>query len=354
MSNVSKKEKATKNLKKRLEFKHSKQLILPIYTLVTALTVLAWNSFFKADITGFSIPSLLAMLAFGFMWVHYLTGYLKSNFEPDLDTSKETKFTQYFVLLAILLHPLLIILNLKSIGLGLPPASFSDFFGKLGYLFVVLGTIALSAFLLFEFKAQLKKKPKIWQAVLKFNDLAMLLVILHGFRLGFVTNSTFYKYVWLSYGLTLLYFYFDKYVQKKLLKKFVEVFIIGLVLTALAFVSLAINGEQLTPANDSTPQEAGLISEQESQPTTENDSTNLPSISKDTLSSSDGLEGRDCLVAVNGVVYDATGNPKWKNGEHTPSIIPVKCGNDLSELIKQSPHGVRVLDELQKVGKYQS
>lgn len=342
-----------KSFRKKVQFRHSKDLILPVYTLITALTVLAWNSYFNADLSGFSIPSLLAMLAFGFMWVHYFARYLKTNFEPDLDTSKETKFTQYFVLLAILLHPLLIILNLRNIGLGLPPASFSSFFGKLGYFFIILGTISLSAFLLFEFKVKLEKKPKIWSAVLKLNDLAMLLIILHGFRLGFIINSSFFRYVWLGYGLTLLYFFFDKYVQKKVIKKFVEVFIISLVLMAMAFISLAVNGKQLTSANDSKPQSTTLGTDSKQKSVAQSNSSNLLRVTKAELSANNGLSGHKCLVAVNGTVYDATGNPKWKNGEHTSSVVPAKCGNDLSELIRQSPHGLRALNELNKVGRLQ-
>jgi hypothetical protein len=68
--------------KPKKEFNQSKNLILASYLLIASLTLLTWNSYFQGSFKGFSIPSLLAMLAFGFMWVHYLASYLKTNYQP--------------------------------------------------------------------------------------------------------------------------------------------------------------------------------------------------------------------------------------------------------------------------------
>ena len=51
----------------------------------------------------------------------------------------------------------------------------------------------------------------------------------------------------------------------------------------------------------------------------------------------DGQNGNPAYVAIDGVVYDVHhGN---------------KAGQNFSEIIKRSPHGKKVLDKLEKVGK---
>ncbi len=66
------------------------------------------------------------------------------------------------------------------------------------------------------------------------------------------------------------------------------------------------------------------------------------------LAKFDGKNGNPAYVAVDGVVYDVSNVPQWKDGEHNG----MKAGNDLTEQIKsQSPHGTSVLKELPVVGK---
>lgn len=334
----------TRSNKPQKIFNQSKNLIRASYFAVTSLTLFAWNKNFNGDLSGFSIPSLLAILAFGYMWIHYFSGYLKANYEPELNTKLSLKISQYFVLCAIIAHPIFIISHLNRTGHGLPPDSFKNFFGLTGMLFISLGTISLLAFLAFEFKKQLQQKPKIWRAVLSLNDLAMLLVLIHGFKLGFVIKSGFFRYIWLFYGLSLLYFYYDKYINKGLIKKYAEGFIVALIIWMLLFLSLGIvrnqPGVQSNPNSQNTDQSSKL-----------NPDEDEGSISLAQLSKADGLEGHKCWVAVNGKVYDTTNNPQWKNGEHTPSQGQAKCGKDLTQVISQSPHGTSVLGSLKQIGE---
>lgn len=331
-----------KKNKTKKDFNQSKNLLNAAYLFVIAASLMAWNTRFKGNIEGFSLPSLLAILALGFMWVHYLAAYLKSNYQADLNTKNTTKITQAFVLLAIIAHPVAIIHKLNETGYGLPPSSFKNFFGPAGAIFVTLGSISLVAFLAFEFKEILKNKPKVWSAVLKLNDLAMILIIFHGFKLGFVINSgAFYRYIWLMYGLSLLYFFYDSYIKQERLKKYGEAFIVALVLLALAFVGLATSGDTRSkPVIKKTST------------TTTNNTDEEGYISLLQLSKNDGLNGNKCWIAVDSDVYDTSNNPDWKNGQHTPSNGKAKCGQDLTKAISQSPHGEVVLGQLPIVGKY--
>lgn len=337
--------------RKKRDFNQSKNLVYASYLLVTSLTLLAWNANFKGNLGGFSLPSLLAILAFSFMWVHYLAAHLKANYEPELNLGSSTKLTQYFVLIAIIAHPIAIILRLKESGYGLPPSSFKTFFGQSGTFFISLGTLALIAFLAYELKKYLENKPQVWSKILKLNDLAMVLIVIHGFRLGLVIDSTWFKYVWLFYGISLLYFYYDKYVLKEGIKKYVEVFIIGLLILMLVFINFAIPRDTAPQTNEKTTQTGTSSTQQD----TDNNSFSESSlITSEELAAKDGLEGRDCWIALSGSVYDATNNSQWQNGQHTPSRGMAKCGQDLTSVINQSPHGSSVLEELPIVGKMSS
>jgi predicted heme/steroid binding protein len=84
-------------------------------------------------------------------------------------------------------------------------------------------------------------------------------------------------------------------------------------------------------------------------PATASSSSSLAQIDASNLSQYNGLNGNKCLVKVDGKIYDATNNREWKNGEHAKSQGLAKCGMELSQVIKQSPHGKRVLDELPEV-----
>lgn len=70
------------------------------------------------------------------------------------------------------------------------------------------------------------------------------------------------------------------------------------------------------------------------------------------LAAFDGRNGTACYVAVNGVVYEIKQGTLWKDGQHTTSGGQAMCGKDLSEAIKQSPHGTSKLEALPKVGTF--
>lgn len=50
----------------------------------------------------------------------------------------------------------------------------------------------------------------------------------------------------------------------------------------------------------------------------------------------DGKEGRPAYIAYKGIIYDITNSRLWKNGQH---MMKHHAGTDLSEMLKQAPHG---------------
>ena len=71
-------------------------------------------------------------------------------------------------------------------------------------------------------------------------------------------------------------------------------------------------------------------------------------LTADELAQYDGKDGQPAYIAVDGVIYDVTNVPQWKNGDHNGFT----AGKDLTEEIKTiSPHGVSKLKGLPVVGK---
>ncbi len=66
------------------------------------------------------------------------------------------------------------------------------------------------------------------------------------------------------------------------------------------------------------------------------------------LAAFDGKNGNPAYIAVDGVIYDVTNVPQWRNGDHNGFT----AGHDLTEQIKNvSPHGLSKLTGLPVVGK---
>ncbi len=65
------------------------------------------------------------------------------------------------------------------------------------------------------------------------------------------------------------------------------------------------------------------------------------------LKSFDGKEGRRALIAFEGVIYEMGASRLWKNGKHSRHL----AGEDLTEAIKQAPHGPDKLEGFPKAGR---
>jgi predicted heme/steroid binding protein len=65
------------------------------------------------------------------------------------------------------------------------------------------------------------------------------------------------------------------------------------------------------------------------------------------LAKYDGQNGNPAYIAVDGIVYDVSAIGAWRDGIHQGKY---KAGLDYTDLIKQSPHGTKVLDQAVKVG----
>ena len=188
-------------------------------SIVTILAVYVWASGVQyqfSSLTIYSIFPLLGLLAFSLMWTHYVIHSLNVYAEvTPTEQSQYAKITGYAVLMAIMLHPGLLIYKLYADGFGLPPKSYLEYVGPTMGGFVILGTIALIAFILYELRHKLNKY-KWWPVVLAFNAVAMLLILVHGLALGQNLQNGFLRAVWYFYGFILVVCYGYLIRKKKL------------------------------------------------------------------------------------------------------------------------------------------
>lgn len=62
----------------------------------------------------------------------------------------------------------------------------------------------------------------------------------------------------------------------------------------------------------------------------------------------DGKDGRPAYIAYKGTIYDVTDNRLWKNGMH---MTKHAAGNDLTDMLKNAPHGEDNVLSLPVVGR---
>ncbi len=65
----------------------------------------------------------------------------------------------------------------------------------------------------------------------------------------------------------------------------------------------------------------------------------------------DGKEGRPAYIACNGKIYDVSTSFLWQKGNHQ---VLHRAGADLTEALKQAPHGEDLLERFPVVGTLES
>jgi hypothetical protein len=178
---------------------------LGVVVIALALVVWASERLGSGSLTVYKLFPLLGLVAFSLMWTHYVLGSLRRFYGVESSVLKQYyRTTSWFVLALILLHPGLLIYQLKVDGFGLPPQSYLTVYGEPGMKFaIMLGTISLLIFLAFELKKKFEKKTW-WRFVEYAQIFAMGLIFYHGLTLGRELSVSWYRAAWFFYGLSLI------------------------------------------------------------------------------------------------------------------------------------------------------
>jgi predicted ferric reductase len=184
-------------------------LISAILLTVTSvvLAVVAWRQINPGpldELSPYAVFPLFGLIAFSLMWCMYAINALTKYLEIDSDPlTIYYRVAGYGVLAAILAHPLTFVVSLWRDGFGLPPGSYAAYLGPNLAWVALIGTTCLFIFLAFELHRWFAQK-KWWKWVIYANDLAMLAIFYHGYRIGGELQSGWFRYVWFFYGVMLV------------------------------------------------------------------------------------------------------------------------------------------------------
>lgn len=174
-------------------------------TVVTILAVLVWLDANNGRLTlhAFTLFPVLGLTAFSLMWVHYIIGAMRRYYGiPKQNFKQYYEITSAIVLIAILLHPGLLILQLWRSGFGLPPNSYLNYYvAPAARWAAALGSISLLVFLAFELRRRFETSNW-WKWLERSQILAMIAIYIHALRLGGELQVSWYRGVWFVYGIT--------------------------------------------------------------------------------------------------------------------------------------------------------
>ena len=193
-----------------------------ITIISVSLAVIVWGQSLHWHIIGITtylLFPIFGLVAFSIMWSQYISIAFKQYLKIKGPALKNYfRVTSYLVLVAILIHPSLLIWQLWRDGAGLPPSSYVHYVLPNLKLFVILGSINLTIFLLFELR-RIFSKYSWWRYYTYIVDIALLSVFYHGLRLGTQLRSGWYQKVWYFYGISYVialgYIYRNRYLNKK-------------------------------------------------------------------------------------------------------------------------------------------
>lgn len=207
----------------------TKKLNLFAWSLSLAVAVIAFvtwgqdSAWHFAHLSSYQFFPLFGLLAFSLMWSHYIVSVARQYLKVDktlLHVYVET--TSVAVLIALFLHPGLLLYQLWRDGFGLPPGSFLHHYVATGMGWIALiGFVSWFVFMAYEFRRKFGQRSW-WHYIGILTDIAMVGIFYHGLRLGSQTQSGWFYIVWWFYGLTLIgalaFIYINKYRPAKIKK----------------------------------------------------------------------------------------------------------------------------------------
>lgn len=118
-----------------------------------------------------------------------------------------------------------------------------------------------------------------------------------------------------------------------------------IILSILSAVALSATMAGCGAKKEDKPKEPAKENVQEQKSDTKTLELNIFTL--DELSKYNGKDGEKAYIAIDGIVYDVTDHPAWKDGGHNG----FEAGKDLTDAIKnESPHGISKLENLTVVG----
>jgi predicted heme/steroid binding protein len=75
--------------------------------------------------------------------------------------------------------------------------------------------------------------------------------------------------------------------------------------------------------------------------------SSLPVYTRSQLAQRNGQDRDEVWIAYRGLIYDVTGSRLWREGKHYEHW----AGQDLTDELPDAPHGERVFDRFEPIGR---
>lgn len=175
---------------------------------VWMLALIAWGDINQRQfngLTSYTVFPLLGLTAFSILWSQYVALTFSRFLGITTDVlARYFTVTGWLFLIAIFLHPSLLIFQLWQDGFGLPPESYLHHYVAPGLEWAaLLGSASFLVFLAFELRRWYGDRMW-WRYISYITDIAALAIFVHGLKLGSTLQHGWFYYVWLFYGATLL------------------------------------------------------------------------------------------------------------------------------------------------------
>lgn len=193
---------------------HNKLLFTPekiaylATSIICAVSFIAWgeaNQWQFSTLSLYAIFPLLGLIAFSILCSQYIVLAV-----ARLCTVSTKYLTHYFsitgwlFLVAIFLHPSLLIWQLWRDGFGLPPESYLQHYIVPGLEWAaLLGTLSFLVFLTYEMRRWYKDRAW-WKFIAYASDIAAVAIFVHSLKLGTTLQTGWFRDIWISYGVTLI------------------------------------------------------------------------------------------------------------------------------------------------------
>lgn len=149
----------------------------------------------------FELFPAFGLFAFSTMWLHVVGGAFRQQLEKLVNYQKFVSTTSFFVLVALILHPGLLLAALLAANISF--GKYLDYAS--GILLVAVGMIAWVIFIAYDVLKIAHKNgyfDKYWSQIKLVSTLAFFLVFIHSLALGRDLHVGTLKYVWWFYGIT--------------------------------------------------------------------------------------------------------------------------------------------------------
>lgn len=205
----------------KIDMSNQRTLIWPAYGIslsAALLAFLAWGQGLRWQfslLSSYRLFPLLGLLAVSLMWSMYGVGFLQRHFKL-FDKSLKSYYRNLSlpILVLICLHPGLLVWQLWRDGFGWPPSSYlSHYVAPAARWAALLSSAAWLVFLASELRRKYSQR-KWWKKISILADLALVAIFIHSLKLGNNLQHGWFRYVWLFYAASLIYFLADSYVWR--------------------------------------------------------------------------------------------------------------------------------------------